>query len=142
MLSVFKKILLFRFAMRLMLATKWAKLLEFETFRCRLLVLGTAIVTALTLIALQLDNFARHIELLNPSSKQPVAYLNRAQTPPSGCALKRFRLFFLFNYFRYRSGAIQSAQGVWGPLCAMRRPSATPQSRLRFRLLPFGRLRG
>jgi hypothetical protein len=60
------KSLLLCFAMRLMLAAKRAELLEFETFGCRLFVLRVAVVSTFTFVALQLDNFARH--LLTPQS--------------------------------------------------------------------------
>jgi hypothetical protein len=46
--------------MGLMLAAEWAELLEFETLGCRLLILRVAVIPAFALVALQLDNFARH----------------------------------------------------------------------------------
>jgi hypothetical protein len=43
-----------------MLAAERAKLLELETLRSGLLVLGIAVVPALALVTLKLDNLARH----------------------------------------------------------------------------------
>jgi hypothetical protein len=49
--------------MRLMLAAERAELLEFETLSRRLLVLGVAVVPALALVTLKLNNLARHASL-------------------------------------------------------------------------------
>jgi hypothetical protein len=46
---------------RLVLAAERAELLELETLRSRLFILGVAVVPALAFVALQLDNFARHL---------------------------------------------------------------------------------
>jgi hypothetical protein len=50
--------------MRLMLAAMPAELLQFQTLRRGLLILGCRIVPVLALGALERDNFSRHLPLL------------------------------------------------------------------------------
>src|SRR5271165_2444546 len=51
---------LLRFAVRLVLSAVRAELLQFNSLGGRLLVLGVAIVPVLALLALELNNLARH----------------------------------------------------------------------------------
>ena len=74
--SVTEIYLLLRLPVRLMLAAVRAELLQFETFRSRLLVLRSRVVPVLTLHALERNDFSWHLftflinpNLINPKSR-------------------------------------------------------------------------